>query len=414
MKSTIRIFTILLSPIICGLLIVYGAAGCFAPSELTMTSPQRDFISGNSPLSLHYNESSSVSASLSTGEKSFRRMDATLMLFDVFPVKDVSVNIAERKYVIPGGTPFGLRIYSDGLLISSVCTVSTPEGGSSPADDAGIRQGDVIVSANGCAVSTNEELLEAVSQSGGRPVRLTLRRDGQKLERTIVPVYDSDLKEYRIGLHVRDSIAGIGTMTYIDPSNGSFAGLGHGICDSESGSIMPMLDGNIVHAQINSVTKSICGEPGYLSGQFSDNSSCGTLSVNSNHGVYGTVCSVPENAEVLPVAFKQEIVRGDAQIITTVDGSTPQYYDVRIEDISYNDRGSVKNMIVKITDERLLRKTGGIVQGMSGSPIIQNGMLVGAVTHVFVNDPSRGYAVFAENMTPFSDSIQNRTFSDAA
>lgn len=391
-----------------------GTAECFAPSELKMTSPQSEFIGGSFPLSLHYSGSSAVPAAAGGGENSSRHLDASLMLFGIIPIKNVSVDLTERKYVIPGGTPFGMRIYSDGLLVSSICTISAEDGEECPADDADVRQGDIIVSVDGKSIRTNEQLLEAVSSGGGETIKLALRRDGKKIIRNITPVYDSIVKDYRIGLRVRDSIAGIGTMTYIDPSNGSFAGLGHGICDSESGSLMPMLDGDIVPAEINSVTKSICGNPGYLSGHFSDSSPCGTLTANSSHGVYGTVCSVPENTELLPVAFKQEIVRGDAQIITTVDGCSPEYYDVCIEEISYNDRSSVKNMVIKVTDERLLRKTGGIVQGMSGSPIIQNGMIAGAVTHVFVNDPSRGYAVFAENMTPFSDRVRDDPVSEAS
>ena len=404
----------MLSPILCGLLVMYGAAGCFAPSELTMTSPQRDYINGSFPFSLRYNSGAAISASTKADDTDNRKLSATLMLFDIFPVKEVSVTLAERKYVVPGGQPFGLRIYSDGLLISSVCTVETSNGEACPADDAGICQGDVVVSVNGNRLAANEQLLEAVALSGGKPLTLTLRRDGKAFKTTITPVYDSTVKEYRIGLNIRDSIAGIGTMTFIDPSNRSFAGLGHGICDSGSGSLMPMLEGDIVPAAITSVTKSICGSPGSLCGKFSGNESCGSLALNSDHGVYGTVKSVPQNAETIPVAFKQETVRGDAQIITTVDGTAPEYYNVRIEDVSYNDRGTVKNMIIKITDERLLRKTGGIVQGMSGSPIIQNGMLVGAVTHVFVNDPARGYAVFAENMLPFTEGISNRQSANAA
>lgn len=379
-----------------------------------MTSPQKDFIKGSFPLSLHYSSGMTVSASAEANAAQNRKLNATLMLFDIFPVKDVSVTLTERKYVIPGGQPFGMRIYSDGLIISSVCTVCTPEGELCPADDAGIRKGDIIVSVNGKKLTTNEQLIEAVSTGGGAPMKLALQRDGKVFDTVITPVFDSSEKDYRIGLHIRDSIAGIGTMTFIDPTNDSFAGLGHGICDSESGCLMPMLEGDIVPAEITSVSKSICGSPGSLFGKFSGNVSCGSLAMNSDHGVYGTVSSMPANAQTIPVAFKQEIVRGDAQVITTVDGSEPECFDIRIEDVSYNDRGTVKNMIIKITDERLLRKCGGIVQGMSGSPIIQNGMLVGAVTHVFVNDPAHGYAVFAENMLPFTESVSVRQYSEAS
>ena len=212
---------------------------------------------------------------------------------------------------------------------------------------------------------------------------------------------------------VRDSCAGIGTMTFIDAENGTFAGLGHGICDTVSGSLMPLEKGDIVNAEITSVTKSICGNPGALVGTFSDTSPKGTISANSELGIYGTLYNHDFSQNTVPVAFKQEVQRGKAQILTTVDDQPPKFYDISIEDISYNNN-SPKNMIIKITDKNLLAKTGGIVQGMSGSPIIQNNMLVGAVTHVFVNDTTEGYAVFAENMIDFNNTIVQNKLSFAA
>ena len=197
---------------------------------------------------------------------------------------------------------------------------------------------------------------------------------------------------------MRDSSAGIGTITYYDPQTAQFGGLGHPICDVDTGEIMPLLSGQVVKVVINDVVKGTSGDPGELKGSFASSKDSGTITSNDETGVFGTLYSNPSQNAALPVALKQEITEGAAKIYTTVSGTTPQEYDIEIEKIDISDTGKTKNMIIKVTDPNLLEKTGGIVQGMSGSPIIQNGKLVGAVTHVLVNDPQRGYGIFIENM----------------
>ena len=389
---------------------------CGALMQLTPAALRTDRLTMslpcvNYPLSLSY-EGNDLS---SQGEDSPQRLlNARLMLLGTFPVKDVSVSLESRRYVIPGGTPFGIRLYTDGLVVSHTTPVYNGSREEYPAQEAGIEQGDVILSVNGRPLTSNEQLLTLVEQSGGMPVTMEIQHNNRNRTVSITPVLDSANHEYRTGLYVRDSCAGLGTMTFIDPETGSFAGLGHGICDAESGRLMPLLRGDIVPAEITSVRKSTCGNPGTLVGHFSGDESLGSLALNSEHGVYGTLRNLPAQTETVPVAYKQEVVRGKAVLLSSVDGGEPVPYAIEIEDISYNNRSNSKNMIIRITDERLLRTAGGIVQGMSGSPILQNGRLAGAVTHVFVNDTVRGYAVFAENMMEMCDNLQQTIHDNAA
>ena len=387
------------------LLILCALTAYFTPSKLSVTKQGNEF---SFPLSVKY-DNTAIYAAFDSSQNTSDRSNAKIMLFDSIPVKDLNVNVTQRKNVILGGTPFGIRIYTDGLVVSGTSSV----GNKNPSHEAGIQNGDIILSVNGQKTDTNEQLLSAVEKSRGNPLEVKATHDGKEYFTKITPVFDESLKKYRIGLMVRDSCAGIGTMTFIDAENGTFAGLGHGICDASSGSLMPLEKGDIVNAEITSVTKSICGNPGALTGIFSDTSPKGTISANSRLGIYGTLYHPDFSQNTVPVAFKQEVQRGYAQILTTVDSSSPKFYDISIEDISYNNH-SPKNMIIKITDKNLLEKTGGIVQGMSGSPIIQNGMLAGAVTHVFVNDTTEGYAVFAENMIDFNSTIIQNKLSLAA
>lgn len=382
-----------------------SATAYLTPDEISV-SPDSEISFCSFPISVKY-DTADVSANISSGSMS----SAEIMLFGSVPIKQVNVNFTQRKTVTLGGEPFGIKLYTDGLVVAQTSDVPTNNGSKNPANEAGICSGDIINSVEGKQLQTNEQLMEIVEKSNGKPISITGSHNGKSYTTKITPVLDIQLKSYRIGLWVRDSCAGIGTVTFIDKNTRTFAGLGHGISDSESGSIMPLAEGDIVYANIASVEKSAGGYPGSLSGFFTDNRSIGKISANAECGIYG---KLNNNAfcqgKDISVAFRQEVVRGKAQICTTISGTTPEYYDIEIEDISYNNVNITKNMVIKITDPELLKKTGGIVQGMSGSPIIQNGRLVGAVTHVFINDPSHGYAIFAENMTEFNNTfVQKKT-----
>ena len=374
-------------------------AAYFAPDELTFSSDSsRDLFSF--PLSIRYDETA-----VSADQNGSASTDGELLLFGCIPVKNLEISFSERPLVVPGGEPFGIRLYTEGLVVSKISGVPTSGGEKFPASDAGIRTGDVILSVNSSELTNNEQLSRAVETSGGNSIIVEYMHEGKKYVTSIVPVTDRDLHCYRIGLWVRDSLAGIGTVTFSDPQSGTFAGLGHGICDSQSGCIMPLSQGDIVAADISSITKGTSGCPGSLNGFFSSSRPVGKITANAECGIYGSINSDFCKSKKIPLAFRQEVVRGSAVIRSTVSGTEPEDFDIEIEDISYNNANVTKNMVIRITDERLLSAAGGIVQGMSGSPIIQNGRLVGAVTHVFINDPCHGYAIFAENMANYNNTL---------
>lgn len=327
----------------------------------------------------------------------------TLRWLGVFPVKEVAVTVVEAPTVVLGGTPFGVKLYTDGVLVVSLSDVDGKGGTVSPARRADLRVGDQIISIDGTAVYTNEQVAELVKRSGGKPMEFRIKRDGLESNLRITAVYSRSEGCYKAGIWVRDSSAGIGTMTFYDPATDILAGLGHAVCDVDTGDIVPISSGEIVPARIYSVTKSASGSPGELRGGF-DTGSYGPLLANGSAGVYA-LCHSEVNGEMVEIQLKQGIRTGEAQIYTTVNGRQPDWYAARITQVRYHDENATKNMVIEITDERLLEKTGGIVQGMSGSPIIQNGKLIGAITHVLVNDPTRGYAIFAENMLETAQSV---------
>lgn len=301
-------------------------------------------------------------------------------------IKSVEVNSTERKMLIPGGNPFGIKLRTDGVMVISV-------NSGSPADKAGIKPGDIISSVNGVEVHTNSEIAGAVQLDSAECVIILNRGSGEYCIKT-EPIQDGE--DLRIGAWVRDSAAGIGTLTFCDPETGMFAGLGHQVSDVTTGELMPLSSGEITNAEIYSVIKGTTGEAGELCGDLCEQT-VGKLTANTAVGVFGELLSETEG-EAIPMAFRQEVKCGEATILATINGSEPQEYSIEIEKINLCAMNGTKSMVIRVTDERLLNDAGGIVRGMSGSPIIQNGMLAGAVTHVFLNDPTRGYAVFAESM----------------
>lgn len=322
---------------------------------------------------------------------------ATVRLLGVLPVKNVKLKVYETEGLYPGGMAFGVKLFTEGVLVVGISGVTGFGFTVSPATEAGIQKGDVLLSVNGAEIDSAEALRAAIEAAGANAVEIRLRRGEEILSTTLYPALSAEDNKYRAGLWVRDSTAGIGTITYIDAESGSFAGLGHGICDSDTGSLMPLGRGVVVNVDITGVKKGTAGIPGELKGTF-DNVQQGTIESNTETGVYGTLDSLPQEiGEPLPVGLKDELKIGKACIYTTLNGNTPSRYEIEIEKI-YKNSGKTKNFLIKVTDSALLEQTGGIVQGMSGSPIIQNGKIVGAVTHVLVNDPTRGYGIFIENM----------------
>ena len=323
-------------------------------------------------------------------------------------------SLPEEVYL--GGMPFGIKFHTEGILVVGFCDVDVTSGGGgtrnvNPARTAGIRLRDVITAVNGKSPAGAASLTKAVEESGGKPVTLTVKRyntphGGAKksaepayteLTVTVTPSYSASENRYKTGLWVRDSGAGIGTVTFILPDSLVFAGLGHGICDGDTGKLIPMQRGQVTDVTVSGVDKGEVGAPGAIKGYFAPGKT-GSLLGNTDCGVYGIFASLPAEAtEKIPVGSRREVREGDATILCTLDNGKIGRYGVRITSVDYAATGS-KCFTITVTDPSLIEKTGGIVQGMSGSPIIQNGKLVGAVTHVLINDPTAGYGIFIENM----------------
>ncbi len=297
----------------------------------------------------------------------------------------------------PGGMPFGIKFYTEGVTVVGICEVETSNGKINPATDAGLRAKDVILRINGEVLNGAAQLTEAIENSGGNEIKLHCRRGAQEFEVTLKPAYCPAESRYKTGLWVRDSGAGIGTVTFILPETGAFAGLGHGICDADTGALIAMRRGSVSDVTISSVVKGAAGAPGELKGYFNAGK-VGALLGNSTCGVWGLFSEVPEcPTEPMQIGLRDEIEEGDAYLMCTLDTNKIECYDIKISNINREASGS-KCFTVTVTDPDLIAASGGIVQGMSGSPIIQNGKLVGAVTHVLINDPTTGYGIFLENM----------------
>lgn len=329
--------------------------------------------------------------------------DVKLKAFGIIPFSTVNVEVVDELHVSVLGTPFGMKLYTDGVLVIDITTVETVSGSISPGEDAGVKKGDYILSADGKQVLTNEELSAAVAASGGNRIKLVIKRGGTQKTVYVTPALSKETNSYRIGLWVRDSSAGIGTLTFYSPATGIVCGLGHGVCDEDTGDLLELKNGEIVSAEIVSVEKGSSGSPGQLKGRFTYGT-IGKIDCNSEKGVYSVLKGKLGFSRLTETALKQEVRDGDAQILCTVDGREPQLYSCRIKKRSSAYLSATQNMTVTVTDPELLKLTGGIVQGMSGSPILQNGKLIGAVTHVLIDDPTTGYAIFAENMLKEAES----------
>jgi stage IV sporulation protein B len=328
-----------------------------------------------------------------------------LSLFGTIPLKTLKVSVVPQLKVIPGGQTIGVKIKSKGILVVGHHLVTVgPNHKLSPGEEAKIQVGDLIVQMNGKSLNDISKVSELVARSGEmrKPIQLTIERNNQELQVELNPAYDVSDKIYRLGLYIRDSAAGVGTLTFYAPEQGVYGALGHVITDMDTQTPVAVGDGQIVHSKVTSIAKSRNGEPGEKNAEiFRDSKVIGTIEKNTSFGIFGKMKEAPDHSfskEAIPVAFAEEIHEGPAQIYTVVGGQKVEKFDIQIMHVTRQDEPATKGMVIKVTDPRLLEKTGGIVQGMSGSPIIQNGKLIGAVTHVFVNDPTSGYGCFIEWM----------------
>lgn len=318
-----------------------------------------------------------------------------LLCLPALAISSEAADIASTE-LYPGGMPFGVKIISKGLIV--VGFSETHGDCVSPAFTAGVRKGDVILKVDECDISSIEDFVAKISASEGKEVTLTVLRGTENLKFTFYPQLSSDDGRYKTGLWVKDSASGIGTVTFINPESNAFAGLGHGICDASNGKLISLSKGIVMDVTVNGVVKGKVGSAGELKGHFNQKK-IGTLSVNCDSGVFGLLSKgsvIPPEGK-MKVCPKEQVQAGEAYIWCTLGDEKPQKYTIQLSDIDTHGNG-MKNFKIKVTDKTLIERSGGIVQGMSGSPIIQNGKIVGAVTHVLINDPTQGYGIFIENM----------------
>ena len=385
------------------LLLITCAATFTAVYSLSETLPNSYMVTGDKPLEIMgklpvlADGFDARSASAQSHQTAASGYDVSLKIFGIVPIKSAKVEVVDELYVATSGAPFGVKLYTSGVMVVGLSEVQTKDGKKNPADDAGIIKGDNIVTVDGSTVASNEAVAAVIERAGGRSVKVVLMREGEELVKTLTPVLCASEGVYKAGLWVRDSSAGIGTLTFYSPALDMVTGLGHGICDTDTGALLPLGGGEIVSAKIFDLQKSTPGVPGELKGRFLDDV-IGTLMKNCEAGIYGSGGKYIIQENLVRIAMKQEVYTGEAQIITTIDAEGPKRYNCVIENVHFNNDNLTQNMIINVTDKNILTKSGGIVQGMSGSPIIQNGKLVGAITHVFVGDPTRGYGIFAETM----------------
>ncbi|WP_370875818.1 SpoIVB peptidase [Caldalkalibacillus uzonensis] len=320
-----------------------------------------------------------------------------------FPIKKVKVNVLPDLKVYPGGQSIGVQLQSVGPLIVGHHFIETDEGKVSPAEEANMRIGDMIVKINGQSIKTLDEIGKFVNRAGenGEALEVELVRGKETLNVNVKPVFDKREKTYRLGAYIRNSAAGVGTLTFIHPESGAYGALGHVITDVDTQKPIVVGEGAILESNVNAIEKGVRGGPGEKLSQIHNNKVLGDVKKNTPFGIFGHMKGPIKNGvidEPIPVALSEEVKKGPAQILTVVEGQKVELFDIEIVEIMEQKFPATKGLIIKVTDPDLLEKTGGIVQGMSGSPIIQDGKLVGAVTHVFVNDPTSGYGLFIEWM----------------
>lgn len=321
-------------------------------------------------------------------------------LFGYIPFKEVKVIPVDEQEIYVSGSTIGIYMETEGVLVIDTGEIQDQDGNTKEPAKNIIRQGDYIVSLNGQKISTKKELIHDITELDGTAVTLGVSRDGESVPVSVTPVKDQE-GEYKLGIWVRDDTQGIGTLTYVD-QNGNYGALGHGISDIDTAQLLNIRNGALYKAQILAINKGSKGNPGELAGfiRYDDRNILGSIEINSRNGIYGQFYDGAGKdiaLKKMPVAYKQDVKTGPASVLCSVDGQVREY-QAEIKKIDLNHEDTNKSFVIQITDKELLEKTGGIVQGLSGSPILQNGKVIGAVTHVFVQDASSGYGIFIENM----------------
>ncbi|MEF2964442.1 SpoIVB peptidase [Paenibacillus sp. M1] len=349
---------------------------------------------------------------LHSGEAKLR-----MKLFGQIPLKTVKVNVIPDLKVIPGGQTIGVKVKSAGILVVGHHQVTENNRKISPGETAGIQVGDLITHMNGIQLKDVKDVAEIAGQAGkaNKPLKITYKRNGKSFTTSLKPSFDEQDRAWRLGLYIRDSAAGVGTLTFYAPDQGVYGALGHVITDMNTQTPIVVGSGQILQSSVTSISKSESGDPGEKRAHFiKEGKTLGNIERDTHFGIFGKMEQNPDHSvykSAVPVAFADEVKEGPAEILTVVEGQKVERFKIEIVHVSKQSVPETKGIVLRITDPKLIEKTGGIVQGMSGSPIIQNGKLIGAVTHVFVNDPRSGYGCFIEWMLQDAGILQNNRSS---
>ena len=394
MRNLKRLLIVLVLTII----YVYVCNISMLPSDIILM--QGETLNLNTVFGLNVQDEETMQASSSLNNSIVEetgQMDLSLNLFNLFSVKDVTVNVIPKTTVIPVGKAIGMKLYTEGVLVVGMSEIE----GKKPYENSGIETGDKIIEIDNNQIDNTDELIECVNNSNGKELEIKYISDNEEKTTSIEPVKTSS-NEYKLGLWVRDAAAGVGTLTFYEPSTGEFGALGHGINDVDTYELIDIASGELVTTDIIDIVKGEDGSPGEIRGTIDNGTSLGNIYKNTSFGIYGNIDNVAKlnltQYKEYEVANRNEITTGKAEILCELENGKTQSYEIEIQRLFLENNENNKSMLIKVTDEELIEKTGGIIQGMSGAPIIQNGKFIGAVTHVLVNDAKTGYAVFGDLM----------------
>ena len=381
------------------------------PNEITIFEGENLSLRTIFGITLH-SEDEVLEVSANSGETTINKIGnetLSVSLFDKLFLKSVDVSVLPKTTVIPVGNIAGVKLYTNGVLVVGMSEIEGEDSKTyKPYENTGIEEGDTIVKINDNVISSTDDLIEKVNMSNGEKIEIEYIHDEETKECSITPIKTSE-EEYKLGLWVRDSAAGVGTVTFYEPSTQSFGALGHGITDIDTGDLLNIASGEFVTAKVLNIKKGEDGNPGKIQGTVEEQETIGEITKNTEFGIYGKIQDLSslniDTSKEMEVAMRDEIELGKATILCSLDNQTVKEYEIEITKIYKDNNYNNKSMEIKVTDEELIEKTGGIIQGMSGSPIIQNGKFIGAVTHVLVNSSTEGYAIFGDLMLKQSKEV---------